>query len=209
MTSSAELSDRKPPLHLDFGDRIVYFVATWFFSGLLPKAPGTWGTLAAIPLIVPLIIFLNPWQYLLAVIIITILSIPFAGRLSRLAQTNPAVAARNPHRAEAIADSEMIKGLVKDADGQHKDPGMIVIDEVAGFAAAMLFLPPNPVSVILAFFFFRVFDILKVEPGRLLERLPGGIGIVLDDTSAGLYACLACHIAYFTARLMMGQPLVP
>lgn len=208
MTSSPVSSEVRPPLHLGITDRFVFIIGTWFGSGLLQKAPGTWGTLAALPLVVPLIIFLEPWQYAIAVVVITIVAIPFAGGLSRLAQTNPAVAARNPHRAEAIADSNMIKGLVKDAGGQFKDPGMIVIDEVAGFAAALLFLPPNPVSVILAFFFFRVFDILKIEPGRLLERLPGGAGIVLDDTAAGLYACLACHIGYFIARIMGNAPIV-
>ncbi len=69
-----------------------------------------------------------------------------------------------------------------------KDPKTIVIDEVAGQLLALLFVPKSLLQVFLAFFFFRLFDILKPPPGAALERLPGGAAVVLDDVVAGAYA---------------------
>ena len=67
-----------------------------------------------------------------------------------------------------------------------KDPGCVVIDEVAGYMVAMAFVPPTTVNVIIAFFVFRFFDILKPPPIRQLDRMKGGLGIMLDDLAAGL-----------------------
>jgi phosphatidylglycerophosphatase A len=69
-----------------------------------------------------------------------------------------------------------------------KDPQVVVVDEVAGFVLTMLPVrEASWVSVAIGFVVFRVFDIVKPAPARALERLPGGWGIVLDDTAAGLY----------------------
>lgn len=73
----------------------------------------------------------------------------------------------------------------------EKDPGCIVIDEIAGMAAALLGLPFTPASCLAGFLLFRAFDILKPFPIKLLEkRLPGGFGIVMDDVVAGMFANL-------------------
>jgi phosphatidylglycerophosphatase A len=72
-----------------------------------------------------------------------------------------------------------------------KDPGFIVIDEAAGLYITMLALPITPWTVFGGFFLFRVFDILKPAPAARAERLPGGLGVVLDDLIAGVYANLA------------------
>jgi phosphatidylglycerophosphatase A len=72
-----------------------------------------------------------------------------------------------------------------------KDPGQIVVDEVAGFFVAMAFLPVTPVTLAAAFLLFRAFDIAKPPPCRQAEGFPGGIGIVADDLLAGLYANLS------------------
>jgi phosphatidylglycerophosphatase A len=70
-----------------------------------------------------------------------------------------------------------------------KDPGAIVIDEVAGMLVACLGLPMTPAAAVVLFILFRLFDILKPFPvGWLDRRLTGGVGIVADDVAAGLLA---------------------
>jgi phosphatidylglycerophosphatase A len=74
-----------------------------------------------------------------------------------------------------------------------KDPGKVVIDEVAGQLVALTTVPMEVESwwtIILAFGLFRLFDIIKPYPARRLESLPGGLGIMADDLIAGVYAAL-------------------
>ena len=69
-----------------------------------------------------------------------------------------------------------------------KDPGFVVIDEVAGQLISLIAVPLAWKTFLAGFILFRVFDILKPPPVRQLERLPEGTGIVLDDVGAGIYA---------------------
>jgi len=75
-----------------------------------------------------------------------------------------------------------------------QDPQFVVIDEVAGQLITMIAVPVSWKSLLLGFILFRGFDILKPPPIRRLERLPGGIGIVVDDLGAGLYALVVMHL---------------
>jgi len=145
----------------DFSGKTVLILSTWFGSGLLPIAPGTFGTVAALPLIV-VSAYLAPIYKILALGIITVVAIWSSGRCQELL-------------------------------GQG-DPAEVVIDEVAGFLLAMLFLPFSCLTLILGFILFRFFDILKPYPINRLERLRGGFGIVMDDLLAGLYAYLGVRI---------------
>src|SRR5256885_15381383 len=72
----------------------------------------------------------------------------------------------------------------------RKDPGAVVVDEVAGQLITFLFIPfQSPLWVIATgFFIFRAFDIVKPYPVRRLESLASGLGIMADDVLAGLYA---------------------
>jgi phosphatidylglycerophosphatase A len=72
-----------------------------------------------------------------------------------------------------------------------KDPGAIVIDEVAGMTLSVLALPLTISVLALAFVLFRVFDIVKPAPARQAQALPGGTGVMVDDLVAGLYALVA------------------
>lgn len=72
----------------------------------------------------------------------------------------------------------------------RKDPGLVVVDEVAGQWITLLALPVTPVTALAGFLLFRVMDIVKPWPARDLERLPGGLGIMADDVAAGIYAQL-------------------
>ena len=69
-----------------------------------------------------------------------------------------------------------------------KDPGIIVIDEVAGMVVSVLFLPRTIPVLVTAFLLFRLFDIWKPFPARQLQELHGGLGVMLDDLVAGAYA---------------------
>jgi len=69
-----------------------------------------------------------------------------------------------------------------------KDPGAIVIDEVAGMTLSVLLLPLTVPVAILAFLLFRLFDIVKPTPARQAQTLHGGAGVMVDDLIAGLYA---------------------
>jgi phosphatidylglycerophosphatase A len=71
-----------------------------------------------------------------------------------------------------------------------RDPGAIVIDEVAGLTLALLAVPRTLPVVVVAFLLFRIFDVVKTFPARAAERLPGGLGVVLDDLVAGLYTLI-------------------
>jgi phosphatidylglycerophosphatase A len=75
-----------------------------------------------------------------------------------------------------------------------KDPSAAVIDEVLGMAIALVHAPITPLTLVLAFLLFRVFDVLKLPPGRRLEKLPGGWGIMMDDLSAGVYASVVLQV---------------
>ncbi len=74
----------------------------------------------------------------------------------------------------------------------RKDPGIVVVDEVAGQLIAFLFVPFNSAwwVIITGFAAFRLFDIWKPYPIRRLESLESGLGIMADDVLAGIYAAI-------------------
>ncbi len=87
------------------------------------------------------------------------------------------------HRAERILDAK---------DSRH-----IVIDELCGCLCSLLFIPLSAPSFLAAFFLFRLFDILKPFPIRLLESsLRGGFGIMADDLLAALYTNCVLRILF-------------
>jgi phosphatidylglycerophosphatase A len=69
-----------------------------------------------------------------------------------------------------------------------KDPGAIVVDEVAGMTISVLTLPLTPVVLVVGFILFRIFDVVKPFPAGVSQRLGGGVGVMIDDVIAGLYA---------------------
>ena len=70
----------------------------------------------------------------------------------------------------------------------RKDPGAIVIDEVAGMTISLMLAPRNLGAYALAFLFFRIFDVIKPFPARQSQRITGGVGVMIDDVMAGFYA---------------------
>jgi phosphatidylglycerophosphatase A len=86
----------------------------------------------------------------------------------------------------------------------RKDPGIFVVDEVIGYLITVAWTSgPSVLTLAVAFFVFRFFDVLKPPPARALERLGGGHGILLDDVAAGLWGLAAM------AALRLGFPDLP
>jgi len=80
---------------------------------------------------------------------------------------------------------------------KRKDDGRIVIDEMMGFFVTMLWVPKTARFIVIGFFLFRFFDILKPFPIRRLEKkIKGGFGVVLDDVLAGIYANIILRLIY-------------
>ena len=84
---------------------------------------------------------------------------------------------------------------------KQKDPGIVVIDEVAGVMIALWGLPLTWSVMICGFFLFRAFDMFKIYPINKLEAKGGGWGIMLDDCMAGVYTNIILRIALRCAGL--------
>ena len=147
-------------------NRLATILGTWFGSGYAPAAPGTAGSLFAVVVAYGLHRYLE------------------FGALHFLAMAGLLL-------APAIWASDRVALLAG-----RKDPGVVVVDEVVGqwitLAGVANF---NWKGWLGAFLLFRLFDVLKPPPARQLERLPGGVGIVLDDVMAGIYGALVLFAA--------------
>ncbi|RBP50780.1 phosphatidylglycerophosphatase A family protein [Arenicella xantha] len=144
----------------------VHLVALGFGSGLLKPAPGTWGTLAAVPF------------YLVAV--------------AWLPATLPAYLA---FILLSFVVGVYVCGKTASDVGAH-DHGSIVWDEFVGLFITLIAVPPTWLNVVVGFVLFRIFDILKPWPIKLLDRhVHGGFGIMIDDVLAGVFAGLILFFA--------------
>ncbi len=136
-------------------ERILKVLATWFGCGLIPRAPGTVGTLGAIPLFW-FMSSLNPIQYMIFTFAFVVL---------------------------AMWVAQMYELVVSE---KHDCPEF-VMDEVAGFLVAMVWVPFTWQNVAMGFALFRFFDVLKPFPISWIDRrVHGGVGTVGDDLAAGI-----------------------
>lgn len=143
-------------------NKLNLIVLSWFGSGYSPKAPGTAGSLAALPFAWFIAITWGP-----ATLIIAGLMVAVVGWAS--AAATPAA---------------------------KRDPGWVVIDEVAGQWLTLAIVPPNLLLYAIGFCAFRFFDILKPWPIRTLERtIPGALGVMVDDLAAAVYAGAVLYAA--------------
>ena len=137
----------------------AWLIGTFFGIGRLKPGPGTWASLATVVL----------WRALA----------PLAGA-SQLAVSIVTAALVT---AIGIPASTRVA-----RESKRKDPGFVVIDEVAGQLIALIGAPLDWKTLLASLILFRVFDIVKPPPLRRLEEAPEGAGIMLDDVGAGLYA---------------------
>lgn len=157
------MSDSAPSARkLVFSDPLA-FLAFGMGAGLSPWAPGTMGTLAAVPIaillkLLPVAVF---WPFLL---------LAFLAGIGICDRTSKRL-------------------------GQH-DPGGIVWDEMVAYWLVAAFVPLNWAWLLAAFVLFRLFDIVKPWPiGWVERRFGGGLGIMLDDIVAALYAIAILLVA--------------
>ena len=78
----------------------------------------------------------------------------------------------------------------------EKDPGYIIIDELIGMWITLLLIPYGFNWYFLGFLFFRIFDIIKLYPANIFDKMNSGVGIMLDDVVAGLYAGISVQIIW-------------
>ena len=157
------------------------FIATGFFSGYIPWASGTFGTLVgALFFFIPQ--FSNPIALSIAIVVCLVIG----------AVTSNHVAQVEGHRLTKSA--QLAKEAFQSCEHKTPDPSIVVIDEILGIWIAMFAIPVTPIAVVIAFFAFRAFDIVKPFPARQCERFGGGWGIMLDDVVAGIYANVATRV---------------
>lgn len=143
----------------------IHFIACGFGSGAMPYAPGTFGTMVAIPLYL-IIQPLSLVVYLSVLFVATFIGFWLCGKTAR-------------------------------DFGVHDHPA-IVWDEILGYGITMIAAPQGWLWIILGFLLFRLFDIWKPWPIHTIDQyVNNGVGIVLDDIIAGVYASISLQIIFF------------
>ncbi|MDQ7048313.1 MAG: phosphatidylglycerophosphatase A [Enterobacterales bacterium] len=150
----------------------IHFLSFGFGSGLAPKAPGTFGTLSALPI----------YYFMADLSLLCFVSATFLMSLVGI------------YLCDFTA-----KGLVRQKLSKYQDHGGIVWDEICGYLVTMIGVAFSWQNMLLGFLLFRLFDILKPWPISWLDKsVKGGYGIMIDDIVAGLMAMISLHylIAY-------------
>jgi phosphatidylglycerophosphatase A len=163
--------------------------------GRLPKAPGTWGSLATV-LLVALLLGAAAggyrWEGLIRGATVT------EGDPGPGLQDHVLYGMVLLLLVMAISQQCASLGRWATVDWGREDPGPFVLDEVAGQLLALVPVLPGPprlLDLALGFALFRLFDITKPFPCRRLEKVPRGWGIVADDLAAGVYAAVLLGLA--------------
>ncbi|MBV12480.1 MAG: hypothetical protein CMC52_00095 [Flavobacteriaceae bacterium] len=156
--------------------RPSHLLATLFGVGLLPFAPGTWGSIAGLLIYMYLVVYLSLGAQ--TIISLTVVITIFSIWICYLA--------------------------TKDLESADRDQKSIVIDELAGLwialmpIAGLLMIKEVLVYGLLAFVLFRIFDIWKPFPISLIDKnMKNGLGVVLDDLIAGIYAAFFVSLFLF------------
>lgn len=154
---------------------------TWFGCGLVPVAPGTAGSIGALPLCWAMATYAPLWA-----------RIVFATGMTAI----------------AILGSAQDQIELAKSGSEARDPQYIVVDEVAGMLWTTLFATPTVYALGAGFVLFRIFDVLKPLPANLFDRASKtspsafrrGAHIVLDDVIAGIYGMLVLALLYWLSQ---------
>lgn len=149
------------------------WLATWFGCGLMPKAPGTWGSLGALPVGLALFHFMGFWNFMIGIILVTLIGYWAADRYDK---------ASGSHDNKAIVIDE-------------------VAGQWIALLPVLHFVGISPLLILCAFVLFRIFDVLKPWPVSFFDKKIGGaLGVMGDDVIAGLYAA-GCLLGLIYAGL--------
>ena len=160
------LPQKQKPALLSVANKIFLLIASGLGSGYLRPAPGTWGSAAACLWLWVLGWFWQPGLLAYWGVAITLFLLG--------------------------AKCAQYAGRV----WRQVDDGRIVIDEWLGIWLSMLALPWDASALILAFVFFRIFDIYKPFPASYIDRRwKNAWGVMLDDVVAGVYANISVHLS--------------
>ena len=151
--------------------RLALLFASAGGVGLIPVAPGTWGSAVGVCLLIVVRQTAGP-----------------ALEASLLA---------------AVLAVGVWSATAAERHYGRSDPGVIVIDEIAGMLIALFWIPVTWVGLLAGFAAFRVFDIVKPFPVGAAERLPAGWGVMADDVVAGLYAYVTVRVLVAVAPGLM------
>jgi phosphatidylglycerophosphatase A len=157
--------------------RWAWTLATFFGAGYLKPGPGTYGSIFAVLL--------------------------WFEAANLFAPTRTTLAIATALAAILITLIGIPASTITARESSRKDPGFVVIDEVAGQLFALILAPPNWHHAALDLLLFRLFDIWKPWPIRRLEALPTGTGIMLDDVAAGLLALLTATLLSYLHRHLL------
>ena len=157
--------------------RVTTLVATWFGTGFLPRAPGTWGSLVAIPFAHLVAFFSGAWGLGAFALGIAVIGVHAAGETARL---------------RGVGDPPEI--VVDEVAGQSI--ALLPVYALVPAGATLLRIG----AVLSAFLVFRVLDVWKPGPIGALQRLPRGWGIMADDVLAGAVAGAFVATALFVTR---------
>ncbi len=143
-------------------------IGSVFFTGYIPFASGTFGSLAALMIyLIPG--FENPTVMLIGISFFSVIGVKIGTKFEKV---------------------------------YGKDPSQCTVDELVGMWISLLFVPKTLVNVIIAFFIWRLMDIVKPAPARQLEKLNGGLGIMIDDVVSGIYSLIVIHILIHFMKLI-------
>lgn len=151
---------RSPPRSLK--EHLILLIATWFYVGFSPIAPGTIASITAVPLLLLITHFASPVVYCIIVIILWGIGVFVSRKAERLLLC--------------------------------RDPSQIVIDEVVGYLATMVFIPLGWKTIFGGLLLFRLMDIAKPFPVGKSEVLKRGLGVMADDFIAAVYANIILRI---------------
>lgn len=156
-----------------------WFFLTVGYSGLSPKAPGTAGTLAALPLGVALLVYLGPQTLFLAAILISI------------------IAVKTIDRYEAEGGNHDDQRIVIDELAGIWFALSIAPGIAFGWDGLMQWDNGIAIQIALSFLFFRLYDIKKPSLiGRIDREAKGGLGVMGDDILAGFIAGISSALVW-------------
>lgn len=162
---------------------MIRIITSFFGSGFLPIAPGSWGSLAALPFAVAIYALGGFWALLIATIASYVIGLWAVG-----------------HLTNGMTDPDLSEIVIDEVAGQWLT--LLPLAGALWWMGSDLVILPWP-GLLFGFLFFRFFDIVKVYPANRFDRMKNPFGVMTDDIIAGIYAALATTITGAFAHMVL------